>query len=90
MLTFLEGTNMTKSSAPANERLREHLGRLVDEIQATISSGLYSGSPEAVASNREEVLSEILSRFLPRTFDLGKARSTTQTTEFQIQLTPLY
>jgi hypothetical protein len=65
---------MTKSSAPASERLREHLGRLVDEIQATISSGLYSGSPEAVASNREEVLSEILSRFLPRTFDLGKGK----------------
>jgi len=65
---------MNKSNATAPERLRNHLRGLVDEILNEVSSGLQSGSPEAVATNREGVLSEILSRFFPRTYDVAKGK----------------
>jgi hypothetical protein len=65
---------MNRSNATGSERLRNHLRALVDEILKEVSSGLQSGSPEAVASNRESVLSEILSRFFPRTYDVAKGK----------------
>ncbi len=63
-----------KSRATAQIRLRKHLRRLTDEIIKAVESELHAGSPEAVASHREDVLREILSRFLPRTYDLAKGK----------------
>ncbi len=50
---------MKKSTAPALQRLRDHLFRVTNEVIAEVESGLHSGSPEAVAEARENTLREI-------------------------------
>lgn len=71
---YVGQTIVSRSKASVTERLREHMKKLVEDVAREFDSGLYSGSPEAVAEHRERFLAEVLSRFMPRTYDMAKGK----------------
>jgi len=60
------------SKLPVKERLRHHFRRLTEDILRDYRDGLHSGTPEAVATFREDFIREIIGRVFERTYRLSK------------------
>lgn len=62
------------SRESAKVRLRQHFAKTARRIAEDFASNLWSGSPEAVATGRENALRDAIERFLPRSFATAKGK----------------
>jgi hypothetical protein len=69
-----EGRSMTQSSRGILDRLSDHLDHVAEELSTSFqaASDKHAGTPEAVATDREHSLREVVRRFFPEPFKVTK------------------